>query len=79
MQQQATSPTLVGHCCRCCLEAAAVAAVVAPAAVEKLQWSTPLSIIKYPDPRLRAVNARVAVFDDTLKQLANQMFEIMYQ
>ena len=48
-------------------------------AVDKLQWSTPLSVIKYPDPRLRAVNAKIAVFDDTLKQLAAQMFEIMYQ
>jgi peptide deformylase len=48
-------------------------------AVDKLQWSTPLSIIKYPDPRLRAVNAKIAVFDGTLKQLAAQMFEIMYQ
>jgi len=47
--------------------------------VEKLEWQTPLSIIKYPDPRLRAVNAKIAVFDDTLQQLANQMFEIMYQ
>lgn len=39
----------------------------------------PLSIIKYPDPRLRAVNAKIAVFDGSLQQLANQMFEIMYQ
>lgn len=47
--------------------------------VDKLEWSTPLCIIKYPDPRLRAVNAKIGVFDDSLKQLANQMFDIMYQ
>lgn len=47
--------------------------------VDKLEWSNPLSIIKYPDPRLRAVNAKIAVFDDSLKQLASQMMEVMYQ
>jgi hypothetical protein len=55
------------------------AAAAAAAAVDKLEWSTPLCIIKYPDPRLRAVNAKIGVFDDSLKQLANQMFDIMYQ
>jgi peptide deformylase len=52
---------------------------VCDTAVDKLEWATPLSIIKYPDPRLRAVNAKIAVFDDSLKQLASQMMEIMYQ
>jgi hypothetical protein len=47
--------------------------------VESLEWATPLSIIKYPDPRLRAVNAKIAVFDQSLENLANQMFDIMYQ
>eukprot|EP00879_Flechtneria_rotunda_P011885 GHRR01012414.1.p1 GENE.GHRR01012414.1~~GHRR01012414.1.p1 ORF type:complete len:181 (+),score=44.90 GHRR01012414.1:1653-2195(+) len=47
--------------------------------VEYLQWKTPLSIIKYPDPKLRAVNAKIGVFDDKLRQLAQQMFQVMYE
>ncbi|PNH07846.1 Peptide deformylase 1B, chloroplastic [Tetrabaena socialis] len=49
-----------------------------PAAVTKLEWSSPLQIVKYPDPRLRAVNARIGVFDDSLAQLAKEMIEVMY-
>jgi peptide deformylase len=55
------------------------AAAAAEPIVESLEWTAPLSIIKYPDPRLRAVNAKIAVFDQTLANLANQMFDIMYQ
>ncbi|KAG2444918.1 hypothetical protein HXX76_001654 [Chlamydomonas incerta] len=47
--------------------------------VTKLEWSSPLQIIKYPDPRLRAVNAKINVFDDSLMRLAKEMIEIMYQ
>ncbi|KAK9812791.1 hypothetical protein WJX72_003847 [[Myrmecia] bisecta] len=45
---------------------------------ESLEWESPLSIIRYPDPRLRAVNARIGVFDERLKQLAAEMFDVMY-
>ena len=48
-------------------------------AVTQLQWSSPLDIVRYPDPRLRAKNARINVFDDSLKQLASEMFDIMYR
>lgn len=48
-------------------------------AVSKLQWDSPLDIVRYPDPRLRAKNAKIAVFDDSLKQLAAEMFQIMYR
>jgi hypothetical protein len=48
-------------------------------AADKLEWQAPLGVIKYPDPRLRAPNARIALFDERLKQLADQMFEVMYQ
>lgn len=44
----------------------------------KIEWQSPLSIIQYPDPRLRAVNGRVGVFDDDLASLAKEMFEVMY-
>eukprot|EP00951_Prasinocladus_malaysianus_P007248 scaffold52096_cov30-Prasinocladus_malaysianus.AAC.1 len=48
----------------------------------KLEWDSPLtldSIVKYPDPVLRAPNGRVATFDDDLKKLAAEMLEVMYQ
>ena len=48
-------------------------------AVTALEWKRPLEIVKYPDPRLRAVNAKVGVFDATLLQLAKEMIEVMYQ
>ena len=37
-----------------------------------------LSILEYPDPRLRTVAQPVTVFDAALKQLAADMFETMY-
>ncbi|GLC59551.1 hypothetical protein PLESTB_001499500 [Pleodorina starrii] len=47
--------------------------------VTKLEWASPLQIVKYPDPRLRAVNARIGVFDESLLRLAKEMIEVMYQ
>lgn len=47
--------------------------------VTKIEWTPPLSVLKYPDPKLRALNARVGVFDEDLKQLASEMFDLMYQ
>ena len=46
--------------------------------VTKIEWQSPLSIVQYPDPRLRAVNGRVGVFDENLERLAKEMFEVMY-
>ncbi|KAK8968458.1 hypothetical protein KSP40_PGU017029 [Platanthera guangdongensis] len=37
----------------------------------------PLKIIKYPDPRLRAKNKRVNTFDDNLKKLVDEMFDVI--
>ena len=37
-----------------------------------------LSILEYPDPRLRTVAQPVTVFDAALRQLAADMFETMY-
>jgi peptide deformylase len=54
-------------------------ALVRQHAVSKLEWSKPLEIIKYPDPRLRAPNAKIAVFDDSLLELAKEMIKVMYQ
>jgi len=50
-----------------------------PPVVEKLEYTLPLGIVEYPDPRLRAENAEVGVFDETVKTLATEMFEIMYK
>ena len=47
--------------------------------VSKLEWDSPLDIVRYPDPRLRAKNAKILVFDESLKRLAAEMFRIMYR
>ena len=42
-------------------------------------YELPLSIVLYPDPRLRARNAKVTTFDNKLAKLARAMFDIMYR
>lgn len=49
-----------------------------PVLKDSVQWTSPLSIVKYPDPVLRAPNAIIDCFDDNLRRLAEEMFEIMY-
>ena len=44
-----------------------------------VQFSTPLTIRRYPDPVLRAENEKVTVFDEKLEALAEEMFHIMYR
>jgi hypothetical protein len=39
----------------------------------------PLAVVRYPDPRLRAPNADITVFDAALKQLSMDMFTLMYK
>jgi hypothetical protein len=48
-------------------------------AVDKIEWKEPLAIIKYPDPRLRAANARVGLFTEDLKRLSQAMLKVMYE
>lgn len=50
-----------------------------PPAVTELKWERPLRVVQYPDPRLRAQNARIATFGESLQQLAAEMFTVMYQ
>lgn len=38
-----------------------------------------MEIVLYPDPRLRAQNARIGVFDESLRRLAEEMFDVMYK
>ena len=40
---------------------------------------TPLTILRYPDPRLHTVAKPVAAFDARLRQLADAMFHTMYE
>ncbi|KAI3438535.1 hypothetical protein D9Q98_000963 [Chlorella vulgaris] len=47
--------------------------------VTKLEWQAPLGVLPYPDPRLRAPNSRIGCFDDDLRRLAEEMFEVMYK
>ncbi|MQM11537.1 hypothetical protein Taro_044445, partial [Colocasia esculenta] len=44
-----------------------------------LQFEPPLKIVEYPDPILRARNKRIDTFDDNLKKLVQEMFDIMYK
>jgi peptide deformylase len=46
--------------------------------VTSLEWPRPLTVVRYPDPRLRAVNATIGSFDDTLKAFAQDMLSAMY-
>lgn len=43
------------------------------------QFEVPLKIIEYPDPILRARNKPINTFDDNLKKLVEEMFDIMYK
>ncbi|KAL6960582.1 Peptide deformylase 1B, chloroplastic [Sarracenia purpurea var. burkii] len=44
-----------------------------------LNFQTPLKIVEYPDPTLRAMNKRIDTFDDNLKKLVDEMFDVMYK
>ncbi|KAH7315396.1 hypothetical protein KP509_21G047700 [Ceratopteris richardii] len=44
-----------------------------------LEYETPLNVVLYPDPRLRAKNKRISVFDENLEKFAKDMFEVMYK
>lgn len=44
-----------------------------------LEFESPLRIVKYPDPVLRAKNKRIDIFDDNLKRLVSEMFDVMYK
>ncbi|KAK1568082.1 hypothetical protein Q3G72_020370 [Acer saccharum] len=44
-----------------------------------LHFESPLSIVEYPDPILRARNKRIDTFDDNLKKLVDEMFDVMYK
>lgn len=46
---------------------------------EPVSFTSPLSILKYPDPLLRAQNATIECFDESLKCLSDEMFDIMYE
>lgn len=50
-----------------------------PVLKESVAWESPLCIAQYPDPVLRAKNATIECFDDSLRKLAEEMFEIMYE
>lgn len=44
-----------------------------------LQFEAPLKIVEYPDQILRAKNKRINTFDDNLKKLVDEMFDVMYR
>ncbi|KAK9061712.1 hypothetical protein SSX86_018895 [Deinandra increscens subsp. villosa] len=44
-----------------------------------MHFEAPLKIVLYPDPKLRAKNKRVVTFDENLKKLVDEMFDVMYK
>lgn len=48
-------------------------------AVTKLDYTLPLEIAIYPHPCLRAENAKLDCFDESLQELTKAMFDIMYR
>eukprot|EP00471_Norrisiella_sphaerica_P005238 CAMPEP_0184489672 /NCGR_PEP_ID=MMETSP0113_2-20130426/16080_1 /TAXON_ID=91329 /ORGANISM="Norrisiella sphaerica, Strain BC52" /LENGTH=225 /DNA_ID=CAMNT_0026873227 /DNA_START=302 /DNA_END=979 /DNA_ORIENTATION=- len=50
-----------------------------PSTESEIQWKGPLAVVKYPDPRLRAENQNISQFGQPLQELANEMFEVMYE
>ncbi|KAF5479618.1 hypothetical protein F2P56_000424 [Juglans regia] len=49
------------------------------ASSDNLRFEAPLKIVEYPDPVLRAKNKRIDSFDDNLKKLVDEMFDVMYK
>ncbi|XP_058763475.1 peptide deformylase 1B, chloroplastic/mitochondrial-like [Vicia villosa] len=43
------------------------------------EFEAPLQVLKYPDPKLRTKNKRIATFDDSTKKLVHEMFDVMYK
>ncbi|GMP47346.1 hypothetical protein CsSME_00015125 [Camellia sinensis var. sinensis] len=41
-----------------------------------LSFEAPLKIVEYPDPILRTKNRRIDTFDDNLKKLVDEMFDV---
>lgn len=46
---------------------------------DDLYFESPLKIVEYPDPILRARNKRINTFDENLRKLVEQMFDVMYK
>ncbi|KAJ4960801.1 hypothetical protein NE237_020711 [Protea cynaroides] len=44
-----------------------------------LSFEAPLKIVEYPDPILRARNKLIGTFDENLKKLVDEMFDVMYK
>ncbi|XP_024970365.1 peptide deformylase 1B, chloroplastic/mitochondrial [Cynara cardunculus var. scolymus] len=52
---------------------------IATATPADMHFEAPLKIVLYPDPILRAKNKRVDTFDENLKKLVDEMFDLMYK
>ena len=51
----------------------------APRVDERVVFTSPLEVVRYPGPALRAENLHVKTFDDSLAALAREMFDLMYR
>lgn len=48
-------------------------------AADKLEYSLPLEIVKYPETTLREENKLIKHFDDSLATLSREMLDVMYR
>ena len=44
-----------------------------------IEYESPLEVLLYPHPKLRAANLTVTDFDDNLASFATELFEVMYE
>ncbi|CAI9752637.1 unnamed protein product [Fraxinus pennsylvanica] len=49
------------------------------ASPDDLHFEGQLKIVEYADPISRAKNKRILAFDDSLKKLVDDMFDVMYR
>lgn len=49
------------------------------AVASDLNFEPPLRIVEYPDPILRVRNKRIVTYDENLKKLVAEMFDVMYR
>ncbi|KAH9616941.1 hypothetical protein KSS87_005769 [Heliosperma pusillum] len=47
------------------------------ASSDDLLYEPPLKVVEYPDPKLRAKNKKINKFDDNLKKLVAEMFDVI--
>ncbi|CAK9882938.1 unnamed protein product, partial [Sphagnum jensenii] len=82
MQNGSTNPPLLHsnrNANRATVKGSPVKTKSNPEDAGQIEYESPLQVVLYPDPRLRAKNKIINVFDEKLQQLVQEMFDIMYK